>query len=271
MKKITIKYYTFPRWVRDIMWRFLHRVMLSRYGFSDLKVLNYGYESLEPTSNNLQLEKKDELERYGLQLYNHTVSETNLEGKDIVEVGSGRGGGASFITRYHKPNSYTGVDLSKKLIRYCNKNYNLPGLSFTFGNAEKLPFDNTLFDAAVNIESSRNYGNFDKFLSEVYRVLRPGGHLLFADSRTPEESELLRKQFEEAGFKIVNEENIVNNILKATDLDYERRYNLIVDKSPRLMKSLAKEFSSLKGTKRYDDFKNGKLVYMRYVLQKPNS
>ena len=116
----------------------MHRVLLSRFGFSDLKFLNYGYVSLDPKCELLKLDESDELERYSVQLYNHTISGVNLKGKDILEVGSGRGGGASFITRYYKPNSYVGLDLSKKLIRLCKKNYSLPGLSFIYGNAENL-------------------------------------------------------------------------------------------------------------------------------------
>ncbi len=250
------------------MWRFMHRVLLSRFGFSDLKFLNYGYVSLDPKCELLKLDESDELERYSVQLYNHTISGVNLKGKDILEVGSGRGGGASFITRYYKPNSYVGLDLSKKLIRLCKKNYSLPGLSFIYGNAENLPFEDMSFDAIVNIESSGSYSNMDKFLSEVYRVLRPGGYLLLADLRTIEENELLRNQIEEAGFNIINEENIVKNILKATDLDYERRYKLIKDKAPLYLKNLSKEFSSLKGTKRHESFDDGSLIYLRYMLKK---
>ena len=144
----------------------------------------------------------------------------------------------------------------------------MPGLSFIYGNAENLPFDDMSFDAIVNIESSGSYSNMDKFLSEAYRVLRPGGYLLLADLRTIEENELLRNQIEEAGFNIINEENIVKNILKATDLDYERRYKLIKNKAPLYLKNLSKEFSSLKGTKRHESFDDGSLIYLRYVLKK---
>ena len=242
--------------------------MISRYGYSEFRLLNYGYASLDPKCEPLKLDESDEMERYCIQLYNHTISDVNLKGKDILEVGSGRGGGASFITRYYEPNSYVGLDLSKKLIRFCNKNYCVPGLSFVYGNAENLPFDDKSFDAIVNIESSRDYNNMDNFLSEVYRVLRSGGHLLFADLRTTEGNELLKNQFKEAGLNIIKEENIVKNTLKALDLDYERKYKLVNSKTPRYLKKIGKEFTSLKGTRRYDLFADGSLIYLRYILRK---
>ncbi len=268
MSKIITDFRFFPNWMRKTFLRILHRVLLSRYGFSELKFLNYGYVSLDPNCEHFELDESDELERYGLQLYNHTVSDVSLKGKDILEVGSGRGGGASFITRYFEPNSYVGLDLSKKVIRFCNKNYKLPGLSFVYGNAENLPFNDMSFDAIVNIESSRDYKNIDNFLSEVYRVLRPGGYLLLADLRTTEGNELLRNQFKEAGFNIIREENIVKNTLKALELDYERKYKLVNSKAPRILKSIASEFSSLKGTKRYESFVDGSLIYLRYIIMK---
>ena len=268
MSKIINDFRFFPNWMKKILWRLFHRVMLSRYGYSDLKFMNYGYASLDSKSDSLKLEESDEEERYCLQLYNHTICDVNLKGKDILEVGSGRGGGASFITRYHEPSSYVGLDFSKKLIRFCDKNHSLPGLSFVYGNAENLPLDDMSFDAIVNIESSRDYGNMDKFLSEAYRVLRPGGFLLLSDLRTTEGNELLRNQFKDAGFNIIKEENIVKNTLKALDLDYERRCKLVESKAPRFLKNLGKEWSSLKGSQRHDSFVDGSLIYLRYMVEK---
>ena len=51
------------------------------------------------------------------------------------------------------------------------------------GDAENLPFPDQSFDAVINIESSHCYPRFPRFLAEVARVLRPGGHFLYADLR----------------------------------------------------------------------------------------
>ena len=59
---------------------------------------------------------EDEQEQYNLQLYHYLVStltqKQNLRGLDILEVGSGRGGGISFIVRYMSPRSAIGIDIS---------------------------------------------------------------------------------------------------------------------------------------------------------------
>ena len=56
-------------------------------------------------------------------------------------------------------------------------------MDFVHGDAEKLPFPDQSFDAVINVESSGAYPHFSRFLAEVARVLRPGGHFLYADLR----------------------------------------------------------------------------------------
>ena len=51
------------------------------------------------------------------------------------------------------------------------------------GNAENLPFADQSFDAVISIEAAPYYPRFPRFLAEMARVLRPGGHFLYADLR----------------------------------------------------------------------------------------
>jgi hypothetical protein len=103
----------------------------------------------------------------------------------------------------------------------------------------------------------------------VYRVLRPKGYLLFADIRTEQENEHLRKQFTNAGFTIIQEENIIDNIVKALEIDSARREKLIKERAPKFMRGIAEEFSATKGSQRFKEFSAKELIYVRYVLQKP--
>jgi ubiquinone/menaquinone biosynthesis C-methylase UbiE len=166
------------------------------------------------------------------------------------------------------PKSYIGLDMSKEVVKFNNKYHKMQGLSFVTGNAQELPFEDQSFDAIVNVESSRSYNDMDAFISEVHRVLRPKGYLLFADIRTEEENEQLRERFKKAGLKVIKEENIIKNVVKALDLDSDRRCQLIKKKMPKMFHGFAEEFSSTKGSKRYEEFSDGTMIYMQYVLQK---
>ena len=268
MKKILPFYLKTSMAMKRFLWRILHRIIIRRYEGTDMVFLNYGYEYLDGNKKQPQLEENDEKERYCLQLYSSLIEEVDLQNKDILEIGCGRGGGASYITRYLKPNSYIGLDLSNDVIKFSSKFHKVPGLSFVVGNAQDIKFDDQSFDAIVNVESSRSYNDFEAFVSESYRVLRPGGHLLFTDIRTVEENEILREQFRNAGFKIIKEENVIQNVVKALDIDSERRLKLMKDKAPRILHGFAEEFSSMKGSKRYQEFADGTQIYLQYVLQK---
>ncbi|MHA1200885.1 MAG: class I SAM-dependent methyltransferase [Candidatus Heimdallarchaeaceae archaeon] len=219
MSKIPTYYLKASMGMKRILWRIMHRIIINRYEGSEVVFLNYGYEYLNIKENPLKLEENDVKERYCLQLYHSTVEGVDLKNKDVLEIGCGRGGGASYISRYFKPKSYIGLDMAKEVIKFNSKYHKVPSLSFVVGNAQDIKFDDHSFDAIVNVESSRSYNDFEAFVSESYRVLRPKGHLLFADIRTKEENEILREQFRKAGFKIIKEDfqvlkaqNVIKNL-----------------------------------------------------------
>ncbi|MDT5256981.1 MAG: hypothetical protein QOD10_2061 [Mycobacterium sp.] len=147
----------------------------------DVVFFNFGYEEDPPMA--LPLAASDEPNRYCIQLYHVTASQVDLTGKKLLEISCGAGGGASYIMRNLGPASYTGLDLNPASIDKCRDRHKLPGLDFVQGDAENLPFPDQSFDAVINVEASHQYPHFQRFLTEVARVLRPGGHFLYTDSR----------------------------------------------------------------------------------------
>jgi len=152
----------------------------------DSPFLNYGYAPLDSNATSIKLDPQDETDRNSIQLYHRVAAARDLRGKQVLEIGCGRGGGASFIARYLEPDSMTGLDLSARAVRYCRRRHPIKGLTFLQGNAEALPVSPNTFDAVINVESSHCYPSFERFIAEVARVLRPNGHFLFADIRARE-------------------------------------------------------------------------------------
>lgn len=56
--------------------------------------MNFGYHD---KNRHIVMEAQNECDRYSIQLYHHLVDAVNMQGKDIVEIGCGRGGGLSYI------------------------------------------------------------------------------------------------------------------------------------------------------------------------------
>jgi ubiquinone/menaquinone biosynthesis C-methylase UbiE len=231
----------------------------------ELTFMNYGLSNHE----DLDLRGRDEFNRYPIQLYNYITGNLNMEGLDVLEVGSGRGGGAEYITRSFRPRTYRGIDLNKSAVKFCNKFHACDGLSFLYGNATKLPFESNSFDVVINVESSHRYPNVNKFFKEVHRVLKPQGYFLFTDFRDDYLVDRLDRQLRDSQMDVKKQEFITPYIVKALELDHERRQRLIKRLSPTVFRPIARDFSGLKGSRMYNWFKTGRVEYLYYMMQKP--
>jgi len=260
--------YRFSPTLRRSIWKWWYEYLASRYrAAQEWTFMNYGFVDLTGAQR-LHLSAEDERERYCIQLYDHVAGAVDLRGRDVLEVGSGRGGGASYVMRYLQPKSLTGVDFAEPAIRFCQQRHRVPGLAFIRGDAGNLPFPENEFDVVLNVESSHCYPSMETFVAEVKRVLRPNGFFLFADLRPREDIPLLRRQLLASGFEMVREEQITPGVIKALDEDEERRRSLIQQKVPRLLRGVFKQFAGLTGTAVYESFRNNRLIYLNCVLRK---
>jgi len=234
---------------------------------ADVTFLNYGYAF--SNGEQIPLQPEDEPNRYPIQLYHHALSGTAFAGKDVLEVGSGRGGGASYVARYFRPRTLTGVDICKAAIRFSTARYaGQDNLEFRVGDACNLPFANNSFDVAINIESAQHYGDMGQFLEEVYRVLRPGGDFLMACFEDGQKNVFPRESLRQARLRLIREDDITANVARALELDSLRRQELAIALSPRLLLGLSKEFAGIPGTQLHASFANGECPYYCFACRK---
>ena len=231
-----------------------------------MPLMNYGYADLEPDAPPLSLSPEDELHRYCIQLYDHVAGGCDLHGRDVLEIGCGRGGGAAYLARSYQPRSFTGVDYSERAMHFCARRHTASGARFLVGDAERLPLADASFDAAINIESSHCYPSFERFVAEAYRVLRPGGRLLHADFREREQLDQWRRQLLQVGFVVERERDITANVAHALDLDHDRRLALIERYAPRPISARFGRFAGLRGSPMYEGLHSGRLIYHSFVL-----
>jgi SAM-dependent methyltransferase len=232
--------------------------------------LNYGYETEPPLG--IPLAPEDERNRLCIQLYHHVATQVELTGKHVLEVSCGHGGGASYFTRTLEPASYTAVDLNRAGIRFCEQRHGeIEGLTFFAGDAESLPFAAESVDAVINVEASHCYPNFSRFLAEVARVLRPGGHFLYADFRLNEDLPVWLDELGSTPLELVHARDITSDVLRGLDANAPRSLDVVTRCLPRWMESYGRDFAGIPGSFVYSAFKNGQAVYHSYCFVKPRT
>ncbi len=230
----------------------------------DVVFMNWSYEDV-----GLVLDDADEPNRYPINLYHVTATQGGpLRGKRVLEVGCGRGGGASYLTRHLQPVSYVGVDINAAAVAFCQRRHQVAGLSFMESNAEDLPFADAEFDAVVNVESSHCYPHFDRFLSEVARVLRPGGSLLHTDVRLRSECAQWESDLARPPLRIVSSRDIGAEVLRGMESNSAQMEAAMETLVPRFLRGWARDAAPARDSALHRELASGRQVYRLYHLTK---
>jgi len=252
--------------VRKTIWQVWYPFLTRRLKGKDVLFLNYAFETDPPVG--LRLDAGDEPDRACIQLYDHVASQVELRGKEVLEVSCGHGGGASWIARTMQTASYTGLDLNPIGVRFCQEHHRVAGLRFVQGDAQKLPFPDHSLDVVINVEASHCYPDFPGFLAGVARVLRPGGHLLYADFRFADEVEAWGRAIAAAPFQIVQTRDIGAEVLRGMDRNAEHSRELVRRHLPRFLHSLGFDFAGVPGSRVYSALQEGELSYRSWCFRK---
>ena len=109
--------------------------------------------------------------------------------KAILDIATGTGDFAILSAKELRPQRMIGIDTSEGMMKIGQKKVEAEGLqhivSFKKDDCTHLSFDDNSFDAVTAAFGIRNFQNLDQGLSEMYRVLRPNGHLSIVELTTP--------------------------------------------------------------------------------------
>ncbi len=106
------------------------------------------------------------------------VSFSSVKGKKVLEIGCGNGvDGAMFALN---GGNYTGVDLTQAAVDATNEYFKLLDLvgDIRIENAENLSFPDNYFDIVYSHGVLHHTPNYEKAISEVYRVLKNNGQAI---------------------------------------------------------------------------------------------
>ena len=106
-----------------------------------------------------------------IELLNSCVLEDN-----VLDIGCGTGQRA-FIVHEQEECNIVGIDGSAYAIDYANDKFGSTTLRFVNDNVTAMPFKNNSFDNAYMLAVIEHVSNTELLLSEIERVLAPGGTL----------------------------------------------------------------------------------------------
>jgi ubiquinone/menaquinone biosynthesis C-methylase UbiE len=216
-----------------------------------------------------------EAERYSYELYAQLVAGTAIEGRDVLELGAGRGGGARFLHAMMKPRRLVGMDYASSAVRWCRKNFGKPGLEFVCGDANRMPFEAGAFDVIVAVEVTHCLVEKGAFLREAARVLRRGGRLLIADffylrADAMHALEKFDRAVADSMFNRVAMDDWTRGVVAAIEADSARRAAEIQASVPVFLRETSLGFTSTTASSTYVALCAGRTVYRRYVLERRN-
>jgi ubiquinone/menaquinone biosynthesis C-methylase UbiE len=247
-----------PR-LKALLWRRFYEELARNYGQGDWTFMNYGFWDEEIAK--LPLSAGDAPNRPFIGLYERVTRGLDLRGKDVVEVGSGRGGGAAYLARAQGPKVMLGLDFSHQATQLAQSLHDVPGLRFEQGDALCLPLQAASFDIVLNVESSHCYASMPKFLGEVVRVLRPGGTFSWCDMRLRAEWDEVLAQFAAAGLEIESDIEITPEVVSALDLIAPVKGEAIMRRVPRWLQRSFAGFAGMPGSKVYSLLQSGEICY----------
>lgn len=107
----------------------------------------------------------------------------------VLDIATGTGDFAIMAAQMLSPQSLVGADISEGMMAVGAEKVKKLGLqdiiSFAREDCLNLSYDDNTFDAVTAAFGIRNFASLDRGLSEMCRVMKPGGHLSIVELTTP--------------------------------------------------------------------------------------
>ncbi len=102
---------------------------------------------------------------------------------NFLDIGCGTGWALYHAAqRINNHGVFYGIDLSSKMLEKAKENFRgNDNFHFIKANSETIPIDDNLFDVIMSTNSFHHYLHPDKALSEIHRILKPGGKFYLED------------------------------------------------------------------------------------------
>ncbi|MFK7001726.1 bifunctional demethylmenaquinone methyltransferase/2-methoxy-6-polyprenyl-1,4-benzoquinol methylase UbiE [Flavobacterium oreochromis] len=113
----------------------------------------------------------------------------SIHPKKVLDIATGTGD-LAILMKDTQAEKIIGLDISAGMLEVGREKIEKKGLSkqieLILGDSENIPFEDNSFDAITVSFGIRNFENLEKGLSEILRVLKPGGIFVILETSVPE-------------------------------------------------------------------------------------
>ena len=153
--------------------------------FSEVGMMNWGYWT----------DDTEDVTTSQVNLIHRMVKGRDLQGKRLLDIGCGVGGTAILLDEFYGTGEILGINISASEVELAKKLSIQKDCSnrvtFQQGNASRLTCESNSFDYVIAVECAFHFENKREFISEVARVLKPGGELIFSDVSLTEDASMV--------------------------------------------------------------------------------
>jgi ubiquinone/menaquinone biosynthesis C-methylase UbiE len=126
----------------------------------------------------------EEMEQHHISITQQTLALMGLKhGERVLDLGCGAGWATRLLAQLvagggERPGQVVGLDVSDEMVRRARgASTQYDNILFVVGSAQQIPWEENFFDKVLSVESFYYYGDQDRALDELFRVMAPKGEL----------------------------------------------------------------------------------------------
>jgi 2-polyprenyl-3-methyl-5-hydroxy-6-metoxy-1,4-benzoquinol methylase len=173
---------------------------------------------------------------YAEHLTRYLCAQDLVDGKVVLDIACGSGYGTQLLAK--KAKKVYGVDVDKDTVEYAKKNFGATNVVYKLGDGVAIPLDDNSVDVVVTLETIEHIENYDKFIDEVKRVLKPDGLAIVSTPNDLEFAEGNHYHVHEFEYKELKQ--LLKKDFKFVDSYYQATWKYVAIGKQELMESETK-------------------------------